>query len=108
MSVKLVVLKTGESIITDIKEGIVDDKLVCYVLEKPCKILVNGTYSFNENEETPSKNKVSISLQSWPIFSIDDVLEISPDVIITVVNPNSQLEEMYNKQVLGEIENETN
>jgi hypothetical protein len=108
MSVKLVVLKTGENLITDIKEGIVNDKLVCYILEKPCRVYVNDSYRINGDEELELTNKVSISLENWPLFSSDDVLEMSCDSIITIVSPNGQLEKMYNTQILGESENETN
>lgn len=100
MSVKLVVLKTGENIITDIREGILDEKIVCYIFAKPCIVFVNGEYVSND-DEPESENKVGISLQPWPIFSNDDMIEVTPDSITTIVSPNSQLEETYKSQVLG-------
>ena len=38
MSIKLVILKSGESVITDAKELIVEDKVCGYLFGKPHKI----------------------------------------------------------------------
>lgn len=104
MSVKLVVLKSGENIISDIKEGFVGEKLVCYILEKPCVVSVNGTYRIIENEDenkNTNESKVSISLNSWPSLSKDTTIELVLDWIVTIVEPNDQLKKMYETQVLG-------
>ena len=55
MSIKLVVMKSGEQIIADIQEMVVENKAVGYYLNKPCSIqminrdkeevLINGTKS---------------------------------------------------------------
>ena len=108
MTVKLAVLKSGENIISDIKEGFVGEKLVCYILEKPCIVSVNGTYRILEDEDKNiNGNKVSISLNSWPSLSKDTTVELIPDWIVTIVEPNDQLKKMYETQVLG-IKDETN
>jgi hypothetical protein len=104
MSVKLAVLKSGENIISDIKEGFLEEKLVCYILEKPCTVSVNGTYRILEDEdenETTNGSRVSISLNSWPSLSKDTTVELVPDWIVTIVEPNDQLKKMYETQVLG-------
>lgn len=106
MSVKLVVLKSGENIISEIKEGYFEQKLVCYILDKPCTISVNGTYKIL-NDEDDAENKVSVSLNSWPSFSKQTTIELVPDWIITVVDPIDSLKKMYETQVLG-IKNENN
>ena len=106
MTVKLIVLKSGESIVSDVKEGFYEDKLVCYVLEKPCTVSVNGTYKILDEEDGGSR--VSISLQSWPSLSKDTTIEIIPDWIVTIVDPKDELKTMYETQVLGINENEIN
>lgn len=106
MSVKLAILKTGESIISDIKEGIHNDKLICYILENPCNVTINGSYKISDKEE--DLNKYSISLTRWPIFSKDTTVEISPESISTIVTPMDDLTELYETQVLGLKENEIN
>lgn len=103
MTVKLVVLKSGESIISDVKEGFFEDKLICYLLEKPCSIEINGSYRIVGEE-----NKYSVSLKQWPIFSKQTTIELVTDWIATIVDPTDEIKEMYENQVLGDIQNETN
>ena len=59
MSAKLILLKSGENIVFKIKEGYFGDKLVCYILDKPCTVSINGAYRILDEEE---ENKVSVSL----------------------------------------------
>jgi hypothetical protein len=109
MTVKLAILKSGENIISDIKEGFFEEKLVCYLLDKPCSIVVNGSYRvLDEQENDETKNRVSISLKSWPSLSDQTTIEIVPDWIVTLVEPNEQLKKMYEEQVLGIEQNEIN
>lgn len=101
MAVKLVLLKSGEKLITDVKEGLIEEKVVCYILEKPCTVHVNGSYKIIDDEED-SPNRVSISLQSWPSLSKQTVIEITLDWVLTIAEPNEELKELYETQVLGE------
>lgn len=101
MTVKLVLLKSGEKLISDVKEGFVEEKLVCYLLEKPCTIAVNGTYKIIEDESEDGGNKVSISLQSWPQFSNQETIDIIPSWIVTLVEPSDEIKQTYETQVLG-------
>lgn len=105
MTVKLLILKSGENIISDVKEGFYEDKLVCYLLEKPCLVSINGTYRIVGEEDN---NKVSISLKPWPVFSKQTNVELVNDWIVTIVDPKDDLKLMYEIEVLGETENETN
>ena len=110
MTVKLILLKSGENIISDVKEGFYEEKLVCYILDKPCSVTLNGTYKIldDNEEEEESTTKYSISLQPWPVLSKDTTIELIPDWIVTIVEPNDNLRKIYETQVLGKEENETN
>jgi hypothetical protein len=99
MSIKLALLKSGETLISDIKEGVIEDKPVAYLLEKPCQVIINGTFGINL--ETDGNKKVSLSLSPWPYLSVDEVVTISVDTVITIVEPNPELKTMYEIQVLG-------
>ena len=99
MTVKLAIFKSGENIISDIKEGFYGEKLACYILENPCKVSINGSYKVIGDEQD-SGNMVSISLHQWPSLSKDTTIEIVPEWIVTLVEPNFQLKEMYEIQVL--------
>jgi hypothetical protein len=106
MTVKLVLLKSGENIISDIKEGFFEDKLVCYLLENPCTVSVNGSYRV-VGEDDSRENKVSISLTPWPSFSKETTIELITDWIVTITNPKDELKSMYEIEVLGIKEDET-
>ncbi len=101
MTVKLVLLKSGEKLISDIKEGFVEDKLVCYLLEKPCTMTINGTYKILEEEGVEGGNRVSVSLHSWPSFSKQETIQISPDFIVTIVEPTDEIKETYENEILN-------
>jgi hypothetical protein len=101
MTVKLVLLKSGEKLISDIKEGFFEEKMVCYLLEKPCTISINGTYKILDDEDGDGGNKVSVSLHSWPSFSKQESVEIPPDCIISIVEPTDEIKETYENQILG-------
>ena len=104
MTVKLILLKSGEKIVSDIKEGFYEDKLVCYILDRPCSVSVNGAYKILDNED--NEDRVSISLHSWPSLSKDTTIELIPDYIVTIVEPKNELKEIYETQVLGIVKNE--
>jgi len=107
MSVKLVLLKSGENIVSEIKEGYYEEKLICYILEKPCSITINGTYRILDEEDLgEDKNKVSVSLNSWPPLSNQSTVELSPDCVVTIVEPIDRLKKMYETQVLSIGEND--
>jgi hypothetical protein len=95
MTVKLAILKSGENIISDVKEGFYEERLVCYIFENPCSVKINGSYAINGN------NQHSISLNRWPLLSKDNVLEIVPEWIVTLTEPADQLRELYENDVLG-------
>lgn len=99
MAIKLILLKSGENIVSDVKEGFYEEKLVCYVLEKPCTVSINGTYKILDEED--GGNRVSISLNSWPSLSKETTIELIPDWIVTIVEPKDELKQMYQTQVLG-------
>lgn len=95
-------MKTGENLISVIKEAFVGEKLLCYILENPCLIQID-----NQNEELEN-NLVNVSLYPWPILSEQTTIEVFPGTIITVVEPKEQLKKMYESQVLGVESNENN
>jgi hypothetical protein len=101
MTVKLVVLKSGENLISDIKEGYDEEKLITYIFENPCTIKVNGKYRIS-TDEGDSRDQMSISLHRWPSFSADKTVPIPVDWIVTAVEPIPAVIKMYNQNVKEE------
>jgi hypothetical protein len=108
MTIKLLLLKSGEYLISNVKEGYLENTLVCYMLENPCLISSDGSYKKEDKLSKDSQTKLNIILQSWPVLSKDTTIEIIPDWIITIVNPNDELKKIYETQVLEIKENEIN
>jgi hypothetical protein len=103
MTIKLLILKTGENIISKVKEGHLEDKFICYVLENPCIISYNS-----QSLNSSISNKLNIILQCWPILSKDTTVELPPDSVITIVEPKDEVKNIYETQVLEIEKNEIN
>lgn len=106
MTVKTIILKSGENLISDVKEGFLGEKLICYILENPHELRVNGAYKVLDDEDGGT-NKLSISFQPWPLFTNDSRVEISCDSVVTITNPTEDIKKMYQEQVIGN-QNEIN
>ena len=100
MTVKLILLKSGEDIIGDVTEMIVGEeserRVVGYFLEKPCII------KLREGEESPDKKSAyKISMFPWMPLSADSKIPVPADWLVTMVEPKDQLSKMYLEDVVG-------
>ena len=99
MSVKLAVLKSGESIISDIKELISEEKIVGYLFENPCIIdYDNSIYLTEESDPGGGPSEFKVTLSPWILFTEDTQIPVRPDWIVTVVNPAPKLKELYEQR----------
>jgi hypothetical protein len=96
MTVKLVLLKSGEDIISDVKEMIIEEKVVGYFLEKPCTIRMKNPADIAENED----RSFQVALFPWIPISKESTIPIPSDWVVTIVEPVDKLTDMYKKQVL--------
>ena len=98
MTVKLVLLKSGEDVIADIQEMIVGEpgepKVVGYFFNKPCAV------KMRTNEDEDKEKSFQISLFPWLPLSKDSKVPVINDWVITIVEPIDSLREMYEKDVL--------
>jgi len=99
MSIKLSLLKTGETVISDIKEIISDDKPCGYIFENPYKILTERSILLTEESEYDAK--IQVSLSPWILLTEDDKILVSLDSVVTVVEPLKSVKEMYEEKVNG-------
>ena len=101
MSIKLALLKSGETIISDAKELISEDKVCGYLLTKPHKVETRKTVLLVEENEN-SKGDIEVSLSPWIILTSDDQIPVPPDWVVTIVEPIQTIKEMYEEKVNGE------
>ena len=109
MTVKLVLLKSGEDIIADVSEMVVGDenneesppRVIGYYLNRPCVIKMQDARSLPElakgNEQ---KQGYSVSLFPWMPLSKEDKIPIPADWMITMVEPVEKLAQMYDEDIV--------
>jgi len=98
MSVKLALLKSGETIIADIKELISDDKICGYLFKDPHKLTLTESVYLTENLEDDS---VGVTFAPWILFSKDDEIPVRPDWLVTIVDPVREVKKLYEEKVNG-------
>ena len=107
MSIKLALLKTGDTIIADMKELVIEDKVQGYLLYLPHKISV--TKSILITEEKKSENgdiPVEVTLSPWMLLSSDQKIAIVSDWVVTVVNPLDTVIDIYKEKISGLVDQE--
>ena len=107
MSVKLLLLKSGEQILADAKElrrkeediPIVD-KVYGYLLTQPHKVSANKPLVLTENVD--EERNVEITLAPWILLTEDKVMTIPKEWVITIVNPIESIVKMYEEKTNGQ------
>jgi hypothetical protein len=104
MSIKLVLLKSGEQVVSDIKELVSEDSVRGYVFNKPHKVQVNRTLLLTEDENAIDDRNVEITLSPWILLTEDEDVLVTPDWIVTIVEPLNSIIEMYQEKVNGQVD----
>jgi len=100
MTIKLLLLKSGEDIIADVNEMVVGDednkRIVGYFLDRPCIVKMRSpTMITEEVGEGVQRTGFEVSLFPWMPLSNDERIPIPADWMITMVEPVTKLKEMY-------------
>jgi hypothetical protein len=96
MSIKLVVVKTGEQIIAKIEEMILDDRVVGYFLIKPCVVKIED---LNLNKDTGGAS-FDIKLTPWIPLGKGIRFPVPTDWVVTISEPVDELKLMYQTDIL--------
>ena len=105
MSVKLLLLKSGEQILADTKElrrkddVPMVDKVYGYLITQPHKVSANKPLVLTENVD--EERNVEITLSPWIILTEDKVMTIPKEWVITIVNPIESIVKMYQEKIDG-------
>jgi len=102
MSIKLVLLKSGEQVIADAKELVADDKVRGYLLNKPQKVFATRAMLLTEEEGSEDGN-FQITLSPYILLTKDEDIVVPTDWVVTVVEPLETLVEMYQEKVNGQV-----
>ena len=113
MTVKLVMLKSGEDIIADVKEiKSVEQEVIGYFFHDPLIVkmyepeepTVLSEESGVESEHGTTKeisSKVGITFYPWVPLSAENKIPCSADWVITMVEPMQNLKKLYQEKIDG-------
>jgi hypothetical protein len=106
MSNKLVLLKSGEQIIADVKELVSSPEdenstLCAYLFNKPHKVEYNKPILLSESNNPETDGEVQITLSPWIILSGDEMIPVRADWIVTIIEPVKSLIDLYEEKVNG-------
>lgn len=107
MSIKLVLLKSGETLIADAKELVIQnpdtkEKEVCgYLFNKPHTVAIRREVLLTEEREPADKSEIQVALSPWILLTADEDITVPKDWVVTIVEPLSSIEKMYMEKVNG-------
>ena len=100
MSVKIALLKSGETLISDVKELVTgeseeDQKRVYgYLFINPKKVSMASPV-FLAEESNVEESSIQVSLSSWSLITKDTEFAIPKDWVVTFMEPVDRLVGMY-------------
>ena len=99
MTIKVLVLKSGEDVISDVQEMMSSsDQVIGYFLNKPCVVKLQA-------KET--NTDVSVRMHPWMPIARETMIPVSADWVVTMVTPVEKIQEMYENQVLNDGKEQT-
>lgn len=106
MTIKLLLLKSGEDLIADVKEMVSGNenerRVIGYFLNKPCIVKMRDPNVLEEGiSEEKKKASFQVSLFPWIPLTSDETIPIPSDWVITIVEPIAKLAEMYIEDVIN-------
>ena len=106
MTIKLMLLKSGEDIIAETTEMSVGEgeerRVVGYYLNKPC--IVKMRYPEMLTEQSEGNNKKAgyeVSLFPWLPLAVEETIPVVADWVVTMVEPVIKLKQMYITDVMN-------
>ena len=104
MTVKLVMLKSGEDIIADVKEIKSNEDVIGYYFNDPLIIKMYEPEEptvLSDGTTNQYSSKISIVFYPWIPLSAEKRLPCSADWVITIVEPIENLKKLYQEKLDG-------
>ena len=112
MTVKLVMLKSGEDIIADVKEIKTEQDVIGYFFhdplivkmyspEEPVVLSEENGVEGNHGTTKEISSKVGITFYPWVPLSAEKKIPCSADWVITMVEPMQNLKKLYQEKING-------
>jgi hypothetical protein len=97
MGIKILVLRTGEQVISKISEVSYEEKFKGYLFKDPHSVTVNRDSSFLVEEN--DQDKVEMVLSPWIPLSSDNEVFVVPDYVVAIVEPVESVKNIYIEKV---------
>ena len=98
MSVKLTVLKTGETLISDMQELVSDKEQAsphAYLLNNPHLVKIREKQFLTEDEKNDKKFGIDVLMTPWIVISSDKKIILPVDCVMTIVEPIDGVKKMF-------------
>ena len=103
MTVKLLVLKSLEEVISDVKELVLEENgkenVVGFLLKDPRSISLSRSMTLTEEE---NGDRVNVNFVKWQPFSQDNQFQIPADWVVTICEPLEKLKTSYEENINAE------
>ena len=104
MTIKLLLLRSGEDVIADINEMVVNERVVGYYLDCPhrAKLVTEQT-----QKEGDQSYRSRVQLIPWVPLSKDRTIPMVSDWVVSMVEPVDNLKQLFEKRLeqINESEN---
>ena len=97
MSIKLTLLKSGETLISEMKELVAEEsqQAHAYLLENPHKVETREKTFLTEDEKKTGDFGINVVMIPWIILSADKKIAIPVDIVTTIVEPIESVKQMF-------------
>ena len=105
MSIKIALLKSGESVIADIKELVQEDQIRGYLFKDAFAVNLTPKYGFLAEEsdlEEEEGEELNVSFSPWIPLTTDKEIPVRYDWLVTVVSPAKEIENLYEEMINGQ------
>jgi len=95
----MILLKTGETLITDAKEVVQEEQVRGYMLTQPQVVESQEKTLLMESETTNSNYELDVILKPWMILSKDKEFVVTTDIVATICDPLDSVKDMYESKI---------
>ena len=106
MSIKLVMLKSGEDIIADVKEIKSNENVIGYYFDFPLVVKMyqpeEPTLLTEDGSNKEYSSKFNVRFYPWIPLTKDSKVPCSADWVVTIVEPLEKLKKQYQEKLNGQ------
>jgi hypothetical protein len=113
MSIKVLVLKSGEDVIADAQEMVSsEEKVVGYFLTKPCVVKLRNAEPLTSEKTDPKSDlqtELAVTMYPWMPLAKEKSIPVPADWVVTIFTPVDKIHDMFKEDILenGRQDNQT-